>query len=189
MRLMTSIASAIHGPARRPPTTSMTEHARFEQIYNNYSGLILAYAARRTRNIDDAADVVADTFTVAWRRIGDVPPGEEARPWLYGVARRVLANQHRTVKRRTRLDEKLRSTGVPTRDEPLDAGLDRASTLAALARMSDQDQELITLTAWDGLDGNDLATVLGCSAGTARVRLYRARRRFEQHLAAERGNE
>ncbi len=167
----------------------MTEYARFEQIYNSYSGLILAYAARRTHDIDDAADVVAETFTVAWRRIGDVPPGEEARPWLYGVARRVVANQHRTVERRTRLDEKLRSTAVSSRAEPLDAGPDRASTLVALARLSHQDQELITLTAWDGLDSNDLAAVLGCSAGTVRVRLHRARRRFAQHLAAERGNE
>ena len=186
---MTSIASAIHGTERRPATTSMTQHARFEQIYNSYSGLILAYAARRTQNIDDAADVVAETFTVAWRRIGDVPAGEEARPWLYGVARRVLANQHRSVKRRTRLDDKLRSAAASTRAVPLDAGSDRASTLTALSRLSDQDQELITLTAWDGLDSNDLAIVLRCGAGTARVRLHRARRRFEQHLEAERGNE
>lgn len=41
----------------------------------------------------DAADAVAETFLVAWRRLPEVPSGEEARPWLYGVARRTLANQ------------------------------------------------------------------------------------------------
>ncbi|MFG2049725.1 RNA polymerase sigma factor [Micromonospora sp. NPDC048935] len=56
----------------------------------------------------DAADVVAETFLVAWRRRQDMPVGGEARLWLYGVARRVLANQHRGGVRRQRLGERLR---------------------------------------------------------------------------------
>lgn len=172
-----------------PTSPTMNNRVRFEKIYDDYSGLILAYAARRTRSIDDAADVVAETFTVAWRRIIDVPTGDEARPWLYGVARRVLANQRRTIKRRTRLDEKLRRSATrnwtdPTADEP-----DRADVGAALGLLSSQDRELLTLSAWDGLGTDDLAIVLGCSSATARVRLHRARHRFEQHFAARRGNE
>lgn len=53
----------------------------------------MAYARRRC---DDALaeDVVAETFLVAWRRLDDVP-AHAALPWLYGIARRTLANQHR----------------------------------------------------------------------------------------------
>jgi DNA-directed RNA polymerase specialized sigma24 family protein len=62
-------------------------------------------------------------------------------------------------------------------------------TVAALDRLRGSDRELLTLTAWDGLDANDLAVVLGCSPATARVRLHRARKHFEQILLSEDGNE
>jgi RNA polymerase sigma-70 factor (ECF subfamily) len=42
---------------------------------------------RRTDNADDAADVIAETFLTAWRRLDEIPAGDQARLWLYGVAR------------------------------------------------------------------------------------------------------
>ena len=77
---------------------------QFEAVYTANFGPILGYVLRRTRNGDDAADVVAETFLTAWRRFDEVPPGERARLWLYGVARRVLANHHRGVRRRSRAE-------------------------------------------------------------------------------------
>jgi RNA polymerase sigma factor (sigma-70 family) len=170
----------------REETASMADRSRFEQIYDNYSGLILAYASRRTNDPEDAADVVAETFMVAWRRMDSVPPGDEARPWLYGIARRVLANQRRSLDRRSRLDSKLRAVASQRPDHTDDAAM---STVAALDRLRESDRELLTLTAWDGLDANDLAVVLGCSPATARVRLHRARKHFEQILLSEDGKE
>ncbi|MFF4985831.1 RNA polymerase sigma factor [Streptosporangium saharense] len=73
---------------------------RFETVYRETYSRITAYAVRRCGSPQDAADVVAETFTVAWRRIEEVPPGHEALLWLYGVARRVLANHHRGEERR-----------------------------------------------------------------------------------------
>lgn len=46
-------------------------------------------------------------FVVAWRRIEEVPAADEALPWLYGVARNVLANRARSVRRRGRLSAKV----------------------------------------------------------------------------------
>ncbi len=73
----------------------MTYRDRFEAVYDAYYPAIHQYAARRTGSPEDAADVISETFLTAWRRIGDVPEGEDALLWLYGVARRVLANQQR----------------------------------------------------------------------------------------------
>jgi len=81
---------------------------RFEALFTAHSSTVLAYALRRVDVADDAADVIADTFVVAWRRIDEVPPGDEARLWLYGVARRVLANHTRGDRRRTVLAARLR---------------------------------------------------------------------------------
>ncbi len=155
---------------------------RFDEIYQAYSGLILAYAARRTRDVHDAADVVAETFTVAWRRLDEVPEGEGARPWLYGVARRVCSNQRRGLERRRRLHDRLQaelSEAVAADDEP-----DLALVAEALAQLSDGDRELLTLVAWDGLSRDDIAAMLGCSAPAVRVRLHRARKRLARRLEA-----
>src|SRR3954468_13578086 len=80
---------------------------RFRVMYDANYHRLLGYAVRRTETEQDAADVVAETFTTAWRRLDDVPPGDEARQWLYGVARRALANQRRSERRRERLGERL----------------------------------------------------------------------------------
>lgn len=171
--------------------------ARFEEIYEAYSGQILAYAARRTPDLNDAADVVAETFTVAWRRLGDVPSGDEARPWLYGVARRVLANQRRGAARRRRLDERLaaefttgafKDTTAPDpagslAGDPAGDPAEVEAISAAFNALTDGDRELLTLVGWEGLGRAEIATMLGCSQATVRVRLHRARRRFAAHLA------
>ena len=80
---------------------------RFGRLYGEHGRALLAYALRRTSDAQDAADLVADVFLVAWRRLDDVPPGEGGRLWLYGVARHALANQQRSERRRVRLAERL----------------------------------------------------------------------------------
>lgn len=159
-------------------------HARFIEIYESYSGLILAYAAARTTDSADVADIVAETFSVAWRRIDDVPAGDEARPWLYGVARKVLANHHRGSRRRRRLDDRI-AAQVANVVDPATAvdGPDRDAIAAAFARLSDRDRELLALVGWEQLDRDEIATVIGINRSTVRVRLHRARKRFESALA------
>ncbi|WP_327589384.1 hypothetical protein OHA25_22085 [Nonomuraea sp. NBC_00507] len=98
----------------------------------------MGYALRRCADPDDAADVVAETFMIAWRRIAEVPAG------------------------------------------PVDL-----SQLGRVFRaLSDDDRELLSLVAWERLDPGQIARTLGISRNAARVRLYRARRRFARALAA-----
>jgi RNA polymerase sigma-70 factor (ECF subfamily) len=154
---------------------------RYEQLrVDNYAAL-LGYAARRLDQPADAADAVCDVFVVAWRRIDDVPAGHEGTLWLYGVARRTLANSHRSEKRRRALDVRLRAQVEAAQIEPPDAVIIEPVN-EALARLSADDRELITLTAWEGLSPTEIATVLGIDPGTVRVRLHRARRRLAKFL-------
>src|SRR3954453_21065692 len=81
---------------------------RFRALYDGNFTAVLGYALRRVDQPADAADVVAETFLVAWRRHPEIPDGGEARLWLYGVARRVLSNQVRGGVRRERLGVRLR---------------------------------------------------------------------------------
>jgi RNA polymerase sigma-70 factor (ECF subfamily) len=152
--------------------------ARFEKVYAATYEPILGYALRRCSSPEDAADVVAETFAIAWTRFEEMPAGENARLWLYGVARRVLANHRRGELRRrlrtTELSNEIAAVGV----DPVDA----SAIGQAFRKLSDDDRELLSLLLWEGLAPSGIAAVLGCSRGAARVRLHRARKRFSQAL-------
>jgi RNA polymerase sigma factor (sigma-70 family) len=153
---------------------------RFEAMYEANYHRVLGYAMRRMSR-DDAADVVAETFLVAWRRLAEVPDGEEARLWLFGTARRVLANQQRAGRRRIRLSERIRDELVQE-VQPTSADSDLNLAAAALARLPSEQREVLTLVAWEGLDAGEIAQVCGCSRNAARIRIHRARRRFVREL-------
>lgn len=160
--------------------------ACFRALYDAHAPALLAYALRRVAAASDAADVVAETFLVAWRRLDDVPAGDEARLWLFGVARRVLANQRRGEQRRHRLADRLRQE-LDVRVAPGRSG-GASDTVAAvqeaLDRLDEQDRELLRLTAWERLTPTELATVFGVLPATMRTRLHRARLRLRTALEA-----
>jgi RNA polymerase sigma-70 factor (ECF subfamily) len=157
--------------------------ARFAELYRDHARDVLAYAARRTGGAEDAADVVAETFLVAWRRGADIPSGDSARLWLYGVARRTLANQRRGERRRARLAARMRAE-LPT---VLAAAMQAPTTadhrvLAAIAALGEGDREVLLLSAWEQLSPAEIAQVLAISPLAARSRLHRARRRVRTEL-------
>ena len=153
---------------------------RFAGLYREHGRELLGYALRRSTDPDDAADVVAETFLVAWRRLADVPPGEEARLWLYGTARNVLANQVRGARRRDALTERLR--GELRCKLPGHQAAAGGAVLEALAVLSEADRELLTLIGWEELTPTQAARALGITPFAARTRLHRARRRLRRHL-------
>jgi RNA polymerase sigma factor (sigma-70 family) len=125
--------------------------------------------------------VVAEVFLIAWRRSVSVPEGAEARLWLFGTARRVLANLARSNRRSRDLAARAAAEarlGQPSPSDPISPVVWRA-----LERLSDSDRELVLLTVWDDLGPAEAASVLGLSPGTVRVRLHRARSRLREHLA------
>lgn len=152
--------------------------AGFEAIFNATYEAICGYALRRCPSPHDAADVVAETFAIAWRRVDDMPTGDAARLWLYGVARRVLANHRRGERQRRLRTTELCDDIAALIGDPLDS----SGIATAFRELSEADQEILGLIAWEGLDRDAIATVLGCSPGTVRVRLHRARARFSRTL-------
>jgi RNA polymerase sigma factor (sigma-70 family) len=157
---------------------------RFEAVYAATFTAILGYAARRCAVPEDAADVVAETFAVAWRRIDDLPPGDRARLWLYGTARNVLANQRRGSARRDDLSAALAAQLAGRYARSPEDELEASAILRLLHELPPTDRDVLTLVAWEGLDHGEIAEVLRCSRNTVRLRLHRARRRLAARLAA-----
>ncbi|MCE0538097.1 sigma-70 family RNA polymerase sigma factor [Kineosporia rhizophila] len=150
----------------------------FRRLYTANFPAILNYAQRRVGGPDDAADLVAETFLVAWRRREELPPGPQARLWLFGVARLVLANHTRGEQRRVQLGARLR---LELRDEPGDPAADLVEVMAvdsALAALDDTDREVLELTVWDQLTPREIGALLDLPARVVRSRLFRARARM-----------
>ncbi len=161
----------------------MTPAERFRRVYEEHYPRVLAYATSLVgRHVGE--DITSETFTVAWRRLGDMP--HPPLPWLLGVARNLV----RELRRRDALrymvaaEEAQRlSSGDRTHVGDVAAVVtDRHIALQALASLSEADRELLTLIAWHGLSARDAARVLNCTVPTLTVRLYRARRRLEKAL-------
>jgi RNA polymerase sigma factor (sigma-70 family) len=148
------------------------DEAWFTRTYATHYVDIVNYGRRRLADMEAAAELAQEVFVVAWRRRAEAP--EHSLPWLYGVARRLLANHWR------------RRTETPVPDPALIA---RDVTVAgpsaalldvrnALAHLAEPDQEILRLVGWEELSVAEAAHVLGCSRAAAAVRLHRARRRL-----------
>ena len=164
-------------PSSPPPGSREVDaerRDRFEQVFDAHYRAVSAYALRRAGNAE-VEDAVAETFLIAWRRLDDIPA--DAKPWLLGVARRVLANQHRAAARRSALNTRV------AHERPREPEWPRAELiLRALDGLSESDRELLLLFAWEGLSVQELAAVLHCSRTAVKVRLHRARRRLRAQL-------
>jgi RNA polymerase sigma factor (sigma-70 family) len=180
----------MHGPP--PPMTDdppVSPAELFEDAYRTSGRAVLGYALRRSDSRDDALDVVAETFAVAWRRRHTMPADpEEVRPWLFGIARRCLANAARGTVRAGRLGARLAAAFddavIPDPSVLHEGRVESRLVHEALEQLSAEDRELVTLIAWEGLTPAQAAAALGVPPGTARVRLHRARTRLRAALSA-----
>jgi RNA polymerase sigma-70 factor, ECF subfamily len=149
----------------------MTE-SEMRELFALHHKDLMRYAVRRVGR-SDAPDIVSEAFAIAFdHRIRPDTP----LPWLYGIARNVIRNHVRTEARTFAL--------VP--DVGVDIGdgvVERESVLAALRALPEISREAIMLTAWEGLEPEVAAVVMGCSHATFRVRLHRARKQLTTALA------
>ena len=159
---------------------SETPESYFEALYAENYARVLGYVLRRAPTAV-AADVVAEVFLVAWRRLDQVP--QEALPWLLGVARKTLANERRGWRRRAALADALaENSGAELRARAVDEEEGLQALGDAVARLGEIDRDLLRLIAWDGLTTREAARVLGISYAACRVRLHRLRRRLVRDL-------
>jgi RNA polymerase sigma factor (sigma-70 family) len=146
----------------------------FTGLFAAHFEAVVRYAFRRVFDAGAATELAQEAFIVAWRRRADVP--ERELPWLYGVARNLVAN-HRRGKP---------AVVLPRESELLvgfeDTSAEMVDVLRAISALSERDQEILRLVAWEELELREAAVVLGCSKSAAAVRLHRARKRLQAAL-------
>jgi RNA polymerase sigma factor (sigma-70 family) len=163
-----------------PAINEPPRHERFHDFYNEHFRDVSGFVRRRV-SASDSPDLIAQVFTVAWRRLGDIPAPPEDRLWLLGVARRTVAGHRRSGFRRfqlhQRLFEQLRPTAPHSDDDQLLARVE-----VAMARLRPKDREVLRLILWDDLTHAEAATILECSPNAVELRFRRAQARVRDAL-------
>jgi RNA polymerase sigma-70 factor, ECF subfamily len=163
----------------------MDRETRFRALFECAYPALSRYARHRGLTGADAEDLVAGTLEIAWRRIDEVPT-DDPLPWLYAVARNLWRNKLRRDRRRGSILTRFHASLSPqVGDDP--GGLSPGALRAAMASLSDDDQEVLRLVAWDGLTPAAVSQVLGCTPVAARSRLHRARARLAAALGLDPG--
>jgi len=195
---MGDMARQAAGPAGAGPVTSddaaliarsLQAPECFGVLFDRHAPAIGRYIARRL-GPDAADDLVAETFLVAFRRRGhyDLAHGD-ARPWLYGIATRLIGRHRRDE---VRFFRAIARTGVDPAAEPVaDQVTDRVAAqaasrelAAAVAALSRAQRDVLLLVA-SGLSYQEAGLALGVPAGTVSSRLARARRKVREALGGQ----
>lgn len=167
----------------REPSRISTRNG-FEALYREYERAVHAYCLRRTTR-EEAADATSEVFVAAFRRLDDVPDRDEALPWLYGVARNVLANRARSLRRRSRLMARAAShheATVPGPEPLVVRNEEHQELLRALSKLPEKDREILRLVEWEGLSREQVATMFFVSRAAIDKRISRAYKKMARAL-------
>ncbi|MQY08168.1 RNA polymerase sigma factor [Actinomadura macrotermitis] len=163
---------------------SIADPDRFTELYDRHAPAIHRYAARRLGS-DAADDLMAETFLIAFRKRRRYDPARaDARPWLYGIATRLIARHRRAELDRYRLAERIGGQAAPPVPAP-DPHTLHPSLARALAELPKTHRDALLLVAWAELSYEEVAAALDVPVGTVRSRLSRARARLRTELTME----
>jgi RNA polymerase sigma-70 factor (ECF subfamily) len=157
----------------------------FRLLYERNYAPITAYVRRRVRRLDGSdADIVAEVFVVAWRRFLDVPELTQERPWLYGVARNLIANYFRTAQRTSAIAHRLAiEEDVPSEFATASSDLE-IRVRRAVNHLSDLDREIFRLIHWEELSHEEVGLSVGITTKAVERRVARARKKVRDYLNA-----
>ena len=172
-------------PVSAVPVSFGPEEAAFTELVEQHGPAVLGYLTRRVDVVEDAADLLSVVLFTAWRRWPEVPAPPHDCPWLFGVARNVLANHHRSGRRRdaaTRALGAALTTAAANLPEPTATILDVRTAVRSLEPL---DEEILTLTVWEGLTSAEVGAVVGLPPSTVRARLVRARAEVRARITSD----
>ena len=168
---------------------SLRQPEWFGHIYDRHFPGIYRYIESRL-GPDEAGDLTAETFIDAFRRRASFDPARgPVRPWLFGIATRLVAQHRRAEARRYRALARTPAEPDPGGHDDrvaarVSAQARRGPLMRALAGLSDDDRDVLLLIALGGLSYQEVAAALSIPPGTVASRLNRARRKVRGVLEA-----
>jgi len=176
--------------------TALVERARngdvnaYEALVQQYQELAFRVAFQVTGNAADAEDAAQEAFVNAYYALGRFRAGAPFRPWLLRIVANEARNRRTSAHRRTALMERAlaaQSSGeaAPAPERAAEADEFRATLIAALRRLRDDDRLVLAYRLFFDLSEAEMATALNCPRGTVKSRLSRALARLRSILPDE----
>ena len=167
-------------------------HKAFAEIVHRYSGMIFSKALGVMHSEEGAAEVTQQTFVRAFERL-DSWRGTELAPWLTAIATHTaLKLLDKERRRRTVSVDDLSVSSVLSESSEPPYSEDREARLqqmeAAIAQLSEQDQQLLHFHYYDQLRTADIARQTGLSQSNVLVRLHRIRERLKKAMNHDRND-
>ena len=162
------------------------DDAAFVLVYDALAPRLLGYLLRRTRNSEDAADLLQQTMLHIHRGRGDFIAGAEVTPWAFAIARRLLVDSVRRRAPGPREDcESIESkpAETPRADDLVHAGELAVHVRRALDELPPAQRVAFELVREEGLSIADAARALGTTVGGAKQRMHRAYEAIRSALA------
>jgi len=163
----------------------------FAVLFDSHAPGLHRYLSRRVGAVAD--DLVAETFLAGLAgRDGYDPAKADPRAWLYGIATNLLRRHFRQELRGLAATAKASAALIRSGSDPadavpgqVDAQVRIARLASGIAALTQDDRDVLLLTAWAGLDSIEVAQALGIPVGTVRSRLHRVRRQLRAHETSE----
>jgi RNA polymerase sigma-70 factor, ECF subfamily len=147
----------------------------FASLYERAFPKVYAYVAALVRDRATAEDVTSQAFERAYRKRRSYRASKGSpEAWLFGIARNAALDELRRRKRRATLEVDPEDLGAAPPEEQAEFTLRREVIRAALAQLSGQERDLVSLKFAGGLSNAELGNVLGLSESNAGTRLHRA---------------
>ena len=168
-------------------TISPSSDAVFRTVFDEHHDAVHRFCLRRL-GADDGNDATAEVFLVAWRRMDAMPKQGDTLPWLYGVARNVVRNHHRTRHRKVRLVSRLSSLSPEVSVPPetvVVQNTESVEVLEAIAGLRPSEQEVLRLKTWEERSNEQIGAILGLSDRAVEGRYARALKKLAGRLPKE----
>ncbi|WP_104133227.1 RNA polymerase sigma factor [Cryobacterium sp. M91] len=157
--------------------------ARIENAVRLHAAPVLSYLARRVAEQEDAADLLAETLLIVWRKAAALPADDaEVRPWMFGIARKVLMHHYRRATYQRTLGDRLRSILAATPHAGFSDPTEYDDLHKAIAGLDMVDRDIIGLVHWEGFSLVEVSRILRMKEGTVRSRYHRARTSLRAEL-------
>ena len=159
----------------------------FEELLRRHETIAFRTAYLITGSAADAEDVVQEACLKAYRALGRFDPSRPFRPWLLAIVANEARNRLRGDARRADLALRAAREGRPDDAAPpaeasLLAGERRATLLAALDRLRDEERLAVACRYLLDLSEEETAAALGVARGTVKSRVSRALDRLRAEL-------
>jgi len=160
------------------------DHEQYRYLVERYHQGLIQHLYNFMHDVDDAEDVAQEAFIRAYDKLSQYDSTYAFSTWLYKIADSIAYRHLKQIKRTVDVDEfaEVLADDKPTLDEITDSALTRQRVADAVAKLSTEYRQVVTLYYWDGFSYEDIATVTERPIGTVRTWLYRAKEQLRKEL-------